>query len=112
MKVAREKGLPELKHHLLPRTKGFTMLNQGAAGRVNAIYDLTIGIQDTDGHKPNLNAIRNGIPFKGEMFVRRIPMSDVPQDEAGSAEFIHKLYREKVKLTRNETNIFDCKQVI
>jgi hypothetical protein len=33
MKVAREKGLPELKHHLLPRTKGFQMLNQGAAGR-------------------------------------------------------------------------------
>ncbi len=33
MKVAREKGLPELKHHLLPRTKGFSMLNRGAAGR-------------------------------------------------------------------------------
>lgn len=97
------------------------MLNQGAAGRgfyitwndliyiqlafilcffdvlVNAIYDLTIGIQDTDGIKPNLNAIRNGIPFKGEMFVRRIPMSEVPQDDEGSAQFIHKLYREKVK---------------
>jgi lysophosphatidic acid acyltransferase/lysophosphatidylinositol acyltransferase len=30
MKIAREKGLPELKHHLLPRTKGFTLLLQGA----------------------------------------------------------------------------------
>lgn len=30
MKYAREKGLPELKHHILPRTKGFTMLLQGA----------------------------------------------------------------------------------
>ena len=33
MKVARDKGMPELKHHLLPRTKGFSMLNRGAAGR-------------------------------------------------------------------------------
>jgi lysophosphatidic acid acyltransferase/lysophosphatidylinositol acyltransferase len=30
MKIAREKGLPELKHHILPRTKGFTLLLQGA----------------------------------------------------------------------------------
>lgn len=30
MKYAREKGLPELKHHILPRTKGFTLLLQGA----------------------------------------------------------------------------------
>ncbi|CAF4595999.1 unnamed protein product [Rotaria sp. Silwood2] len=33
MKVAREKGLPELKHHILPRTKGFTLLIQGAENR-------------------------------------------------------------------------------
>ncbi len=30
MKIAKEKGLPELKHHILPRTKGFTLLLQGA----------------------------------------------------------------------------------
>ena len=33
MKFAQEKGLPELKHHLLPRTKGFTLLVQGAEDR-------------------------------------------------------------------------------
>jgi hypothetical protein len=30
MKIAKEKGLSELKHHILPRTKGFTLLLQGA----------------------------------------------------------------------------------
>lgn len=35
MKVAREKGLPELKHHLLPRAKGFSLLARGAQGRSN-----------------------------------------------------------------------------
>ncbi len=33
MKIAREKGLPELKHHILPRTKGFILLLQGAENR-------------------------------------------------------------------------------
>ena len=33
MKFAKEKGLPELKHHILPRTKGFTLLMQGAENR-------------------------------------------------------------------------------
>lgn len=35
MEVARKKNLGELKHHLLPRTKGFSMLVRGAAGRSN-----------------------------------------------------------------------------
>ena len=29
------------------------------------------------------------------MLVRRIPMSEVPEDDEGSALFIHKLYKEK-----------------
>lgn len=33
MKVARQKGLLELKHHLLPRTKGFSLLARGAQCR-------------------------------------------------------------------------------
>jgi len=33
MKIAQEKGLPELKHHILPRTKGFILLLQGAENR-------------------------------------------------------------------------------
>lgn len=41
MRVAKEKGLPELKHHLLPRTKGFSLLARGAADRRNyLIYVL------------------------------------------------------------------------
>ena len=43
-----------------------------------------------------MNTISNGIPLKAEMFVRRIPMDQVPQDDEGSAKFINNLYREKV----------------
>jgi hypothetical protein len=38
MKIAQEKGLSELKHHLLPRTKGFTLLLQGAEDRSKIIF--------------------------------------------------------------------------
>ena len=38
MKIAREKGLPELKYHLLPRTKGFSVLAKGGTGRCISLY--------------------------------------------------------------------------
>jgi len=37
MKYAREKNLPELKYHILPRTKGLTMIMQGAKGKSKLI---------------------------------------------------------------------------
>ena len=42
MKVAREKGLPELKHHLLPRTKGLCLLARGAEGRSKYFLNILI----------------------------------------------------------------------
>ena len=33
MAVARQKGLPELKHHLLPRTRGFVLTMNGVKGK-------------------------------------------------------------------------------
>ena len=42
MAVAREKGLPELKHHLLPRTRGFVAGLPYLKGKVPAIYDVNV----------------------------------------------------------------------
>ena len=42
MKYAREKGIPELKHHLLPRTKGFSLLAKGATGRSMLFFNFKI----------------------------------------------------------------------
>jgi hypothetical protein len=43
MKIAQEKGLPILKHHILPRTKGFTLLLQGAEDRSKMASYLILG---------------------------------------------------------------------
>ena len=44
MKIAQEKGLPELKHHILPRTKGFTLLIQGAENRSKFVVEMFLRI--------------------------------------------------------------------
>ncbi len=47
MKIAQEKGLPELKHHILPRTKGFILLLQGAENRSKFLISniITVNLQ-------------------------------------------------------------------
>jgi lysophosphatidic acid acyltransferase/lysophosphatidylinositol acyltransferase len=42
MKYAREKGLPELKYHLLPRSRGLTMILQGAKGKSKLSEDNSL----------------------------------------------------------------------
>lgn len=56
---------------------------------------MNVGIVERDGAKADMNTVRKGIPLKGEIFIRRIPMSQVPVDEEESAKFIHKFYQEK-----------------
>ncbi|CAF1052840.1 unnamed protein product [Rotaria sp. Silwood1] len=97
MKIAQEKGLPELKHHILPRTKGFTLLLQGAENRIAAIYDLTIGFKE-NGAKPTLLSILKGRSCQAEIFVKRIPVSEIPQDTEGCNNWVHELYQEKDKI--------------
>ncbi|CAF2446903.1 unnamed protein product [Rotaria sp. Silwood2] len=97
MKIAKEKGLPELKHHILPRTKGFTLLLQGAENRITAIYDLTVGFKE-NGAEPTLLSILKGRSCQAEIFVKRIPVSKIPQDTEGCNNWVHELYQEKDKI--------------
>jgi len=95
MKIAREKGLPELQHHILPRTKGFVLLMKGLHKHITAVYDITIAFQTPK--NPELSNILIGHPCLAEGFIRRIPVSEIPyDDEEKCAEFIHKLFQEKV----------------
>jgi lysophosphatidic acid acyltransferase/lysophosphatidylinositol acyltransferase len=42
---AKEKNLPLLKHHLTPRTKGFTTSIQFMRKKFGAIYDVTLCVK-------------------------------------------------------------------
>ncbi|ETE66236.1 1-acyl-sn-glycerol-3-phosphate acyltransferase gamma, partial [Ophiophagus hannah] len=65
MEVAESKGLPKLKYHLLPRTKGFTTAVQCLRGTVSAVYDVTLNFR---GNKnPSLLGILYGKKYEADM---------------------------------------------
>ncbi|CAI9718224.1 1-acyl-sn-glycerol-3-phosphate acyltransferase delta isoform X1 [Octopus vulgaris] len=98
MEVAEKKGFPYLKHHLLPRTKGFVLSLQAMKGKIPAIYDCTVAFRK-DGAEPTLRNILHGRMCRAEMYVRRIPIDTVPyNDSKECANWLHKLYQEKDKL--------------
>ncbi|KAM4701221.1 1-acyl-sn-glycerol-3-phosphate acyltransferase gamma [Discoglossus pictus] len=93
MEVADKKGLARLKHHLLPRTRGFTTALQCLRGTVSAVYDVTLNFR---GNKnPSLLGILYGKKYEADMCVRRFPVEDIPVDEKEAAKWLHKLYQEK-----------------
>ncbi|CAF1000759.1 unnamed protein product [Rotaria sp. Silwood1] len=98
MKYAREKNLPELKYHILPRTKGLIMIMQGAKGKIPAVYNFMLGFSK-DSAAPKLRTLLNGHSCKAHMYLKRIPMSEIPyQDDEKCAEWIHKLFQEKDRI--------------
>lgn len=93
MQVAESKGLPKLKHHLLPRTKGFWVTVQNLRGTAAAVYDSTLNFRDNK--IPTLLDILNGKRYHADLYVRRIPLELVPEGEEECAAWLHKLYQEK-----------------
>ncbi|CAI9718225.1 1-acyl-sn-glycerol-3-phosphate acyltransferase delta isoform X1 [Octopus vulgaris] len=71
MEVAEKKGFPYLKHHLLPRTKGFVLSLQAMKGKIPAIYDCTVAFRK-DGAEPTLRNILHGRMCRAEMYVRYV----------------------------------------
>lgn len=111
MEVAASKGLPPLKYHLLPRTKGFTTAVQCLRGTVTAIYDVTLNFR---GNKnPSLLGILYGKKYEADMCVRRFPLEDIPADETGAAQWLHKLYQEKDALQEmyKQSGVFPGEQI-
>lgn len=93
MQVAESKGLPRLKHHLLPRTKGFCVTVQNLRGTVAAVYDSTLNFRNNE--NPTFLGLLNGRKYHADLYVRRIPLDLIPENEAECSAWLHKLYQEK-----------------
>lgn len=94
IKFARDRGMVELKHHLIPRTKGFTASLPELRNR-SVILDIQLGINKDAPVKPTIFNILNGKPIESHMHVRRIPFDQVPEDEEQAAEWLQELFRKK-----------------
>ena len=89
---AVERGLPQLKHLLLPRTKGFVATVQGLREHLDAVYDATIAYENG---VPSLWQWAKGYVQKAHLHVRRFPMDDLPQDDAALNEWLYARFQEK-----------------
>ncbi|KAM8710885.1 hypothetical protein ACLKA7_017503 [Drosophila subpalustris] len=98
VKFAQERGMTVLKHHLIPRTKGFTTSLPTLRGICPAIYDVNLVFKKDAKVPPNINAVLSGDHLEPSMFIRRIPLDQVPEDEKAAAEWMQQLYVEKDKL--------------
>ncbi|XP_033211115.1 1-acyl-sn-glycerol-3-phosphate acyltransferase gamma-like [Belonocnema kinseyi] len=97
-KFAKEKGLPELTNHLMPRTRGFTASLPSMRGKVTGLYDVEMAFKPTDPVKPTMTNLLRGNKVEAHMCLRRIPMSDVPEGDEAAAAWLHELYQRKDRM--------------
>ncbi|EEB20072.1 1-acyl-sn-glycerol-3-phosphate acyltransferase delta, putative [Pediculus humanus corporis] len=91
---AKKNGLPELRHHLTPRTKGFTMSLPHIRKSIPAIYNIHIGVKPSD-VEPSLRNLLLRKPLTTGLYAERIPMSEVPETEEEQITWLHNLYKKK-----------------
>ncbi|XP_034939015.1 1-acyl-sn-glycerol-3-phosphate acyltransferase gamma-like [Chelonus insularis] len=100
-KFAKEKGLPLLNYHLTPRTKGFTASIPHLRGKVDAIYDIQLAFNPQAPVKPTMTNLLKGEKVEGHMYFKRIPISEVPDNEEDAAVWLHKKYEEKDRMAES-----------
>ncbi|KAI4489507.1 hypothetical protein M0802_011042 [Mischocyttarus mexicanus] len=106
-KFAKEKSLPILKYHLTPRTKGFICSIPNMRGKSVAIYNIQIAFKESDTVKPTMTNLLLGKKVEAHMYMKRIPLSEVPEDDDAAADWLHKLYQEKDHMAESFHNTGD-----
>lgn len=98
LEFAAKRDLPRLKHHLLPRPKGFVYCVQHFKKRgLKALFDVQLGFRDTP-HPPTVRSIINGEPLVADLYFRKVPFDNIPTDTTEDCtKFLYDLYVEKDK---------------
>ena len=89
---ARQNGLPELAHILLPRTKGFVATVAALRGHLDAVYDVTIGY--TDG-VPTLWQWAKGYVKRVHVNVARFPVAELPEEDTAVSDWLMRRFEAK-----------------
>jgi lysophosphatidic acid acyltransferase / lysophosphatidylinositol acyltransferase len=98
VKFAQERGMPVLNHHLIPRTKGFTASLPVLKKKCPAIMDVQLVFDVNDKDKPTILSLLRGKRLTGHLYIRRVSMSEVPEDETAAAQWLQDLFVRKDKL--------------
>ncbi|XP_062505493.1 1-acyl-sn-glycerol-3-phosphate acyltransferase delta-like [Corticium candelabrum] len=93
LEYASKMGLPKLKYHLMPRTKGFNLIMKEIKNHVTAVCDATVtyprGV-------PSISNFIRGEKVYADVNMRMIPISEVPvESEEELSSWLINLYKEK-----------------
>ncbi|MBU1240078.1 1-acyl-sn-glycerol-3-phosphate acyltransferase, partial [Myxococcota bacterium] len=92
IEYARTQNLPELRHVMVPRTKGFVASVTGLRDHVTAVYDITIGYPEG---VPTLWQYVRGMARVAHMHIRRFPIAELPTDSDALARWVLDRFVEK-----------------
>jgi lysophosphatidic acid acyltransferase/lysophosphatidylinositol acyltransferase len=108
VKFAQERGMAVLNHHLIPRSKGFTASLSVLKKKCAAIMDVQLAFKEDDVNKPTIVNLLRGKSVTGHLYLRRISMSEVPEDEEEAAKWLQELYvrKDKLQTSFHETGDF------
>jgi len=94
---AVSRGLPALKHHLIPRTKGFSFtVSELDKSRISRMYDVTlVAGASPNSAPPTLTSILCGRSTEASMYIREYQLKDIPTTDEGSSQWLMNLFKEK-----------------
>lgn len=95
VKFAQERGMPVLKHHLIPRTKGFTASLPYLKEKCPCLLDIQLVFKKSDPIEPTMANLLHGRGVTGYMHVRRIDMKSLPDTEEEAAAWLQEHFRYK-----------------
>lgn len=95
VKFAQERGMPVLKHHLIPRTKGFTASLPYLKKKCPCVLDIQLAFKKDAPYAPTFANILHGHSVEAHMHIERFDMSTIPDNEEAAAEWVHQHFRYK-----------------
>lgn len=94
IEYAEERNLKPLKYHLFPRTRGFKVCLPLIKKHCDCIVNYEMLFEEDKKDVTVVNLLK-GKKFNCHSYIKRIPMSEVPDDEAEAEKFLYEAYREK-----------------
>jgi lysophosphatidic acid acyltransferase/lysophosphatidylinositol acyltransferase len=100
VRFAEERNLQVLKHHLIPRTRGFRFTVRHMRKFIGAVYNIQIEFAENS--DATVSGVLEGEPLHGHLFVERIPIESIPTDsEQAIDDFLFALYKRKDELSEH-----------
>eukprot|EP00730_Choanoeca_flexa_P013604 TRINITY_DN5502_c0_g1_i3.p1 TRINITY_DN5502_c0_g1~~TRINITY_DN5502_c0_g1_i3.p1 ORF type:complete len:367 (+),score=72.11 TRINITY_DN5502_c0_g1_i3:118-1218(+) len=85
MAYCKKNNLPIFKHVMYPRVKGYTVAMEELHKHADSV--LFSAFAFPDGLPSFSNLLQRNINHRINVYVKRVPIREVPQDEAGSEQF-------------------------